>query len=257
MYSPLLPPPQPITPTVLCVLLNRYAGSPDLLPVLAPEMDKIADELMSMINTAGIRVGVTLRPQVVTHNPLWNASVPANKPPWRYYQRDLVLEADGKTPDEDAITANLLAKATYAIKRWNASVFYVDSTGHPFVAVWDALRKVLPNIIFIPEQSDWAMDYSTVTPLQDNWNGQPIGVNPMIKAIWPQACVRLLQPLSLNQPASVGMTHRHHSCHSSRALRRAIRFLHVPLDLRIVNHVAFCNPANYTSRFAQAAALTI
>eukprot|EP01044_Picomonas_judraskeda_P024724 COSAG03_NODE_6914_length_987_cov_1.261261_1_plen_91_part_00 len=52
--------------------------------------------------------------------------------------------------------------------------------------MWDALRELLPEIVFIPEQSDYSLDYATTTPLQDDWGGSPIGVNPMIKAVWPQ-----------------------------------------------------------------------
>jgi len=175
-----------------------YAGSPDMLPVLAPEMDEIADEVLAMINAAGIRVGLTLRPQIVTADPNWRASDPPNHPPWRYYQRSLVL-ADGKTADEVAITANLYRKARYAMKRWNASVFYVDSTGAPLVTVWDKLRVALPAVVFIPEQTDWKIDFSTVTPLMDNWGGNPIGVDPYVKAIWPEAYNYQLLQMAINE----------------------------------------------------------
>lgn len=161
-----------------------YAGSPDMLPELAPEMDKIADELFGIITRAGIRAGVTLRPQIITKNSNWNASVPPDRAPYPYYQKKLLL-SDGQ-PDEDAIFANLLRKAKYAINRWNTSVFYVDSTGFPLVNVWSRLRTELPNIVFIPEQSG-PLDFQTVTPLQNDWNGAPIGVNPFTKVIWPKA----------------------------------------------------------------------
>ena len=144
-----------------------------MLPTLAPEMDKIADELFGMITSAGIRAGLTLRPQIITPTPGWNASVPPNRPPWPFYQKKLLLP--NKQPDEEAITANLLRKANYAIKRWNTSVFYVDSTGFPLVSTWDRLRTALPEIVFIPEQSG-PMDYATVTPLQNDWKGVPIAV---------------------------------------------------------------------------------
>jgi hypothetical protein len=175
---------------------TTYCGSPDLLPTLAPEMDKIADELFGMITSAGIRAGLTLRPQIITPTPGWNASVPPNRPPWPYYQKKLLL-ANGE-PDEDAITANLLRKANYAIKRWNASVFYVDSTGFPLVSTWDRLRTALPDIVFIPEQSG-PMDYATVTPLQNDWKGVPIAANPYTKIIWPQAYNYQLMQVNVNE----------------------------------------------------------
>lgn len=184
-----------------------------MLPVLAPEMDTIADELFAMITSAGIRAGVTLRPQIITPNPNWNSSCPPNRPPWPYYQKKLLLP--NEQPDEDAIFANLQRKANYAIKRWSISVFYVrisvlgqhpfayrngvqvDSTGFPLVSVWDRLRTVFPDVVFIPEQSG-PLDYASVTPLQDDWNGVPIGVNEYTKVIWPTAYnYQLMQVRSL------------------------------------------------------------
>jgi hypothetical protein len=174
-----------------------YSGSPDMLPVLAPEMDKIADELFALITSAGIRAGVTLRPQIITPTPNWNASVPPNKPPWPYYQRKLLLP-HSDSPDEDAILANLHRKATYAIKRWNCSVFYVDSTGFPLVSVWERLRDAFPDVVFIPEQSG-PLDYGSVTPLQNDWNGVPLGVSEFTKVIWPAAYNYQLMQVNVNQ----------------------------------------------------------
>eukprot|EP00035_Acanthoeca_spectabilis_P019240 m.417778 g.417778 ORF g.417778 m.417778 type:complete len:613 (-) comp16834_c0_seq42:205-2043(-) len=172
-----------------------YSGSPDMLPVLAPEMDTIADELFAMITSAGIRAGVTLRPQIITPNPNWNSSCPPNRPPWPYYQKKLLLP--NEQPDEDAIFANLQRKANYAIKRWSISVFYVDSTGFPLVSVWDRLRTVFPDVVFIPEQSG-PLDYASVTPLQNDWNGVPIGVNEYTKVIWPTAYNYQLMQVNVN-----------------------------------------------------------
>jgi hypothetical protein len=156
--------------------------------------------MFKLINDAGIRVGVTLRPQVITKtkpgrpdkNPCGDGP-----PCYPYVQKTLYLP-DKKTLDEPAIIINLHAKANYA-KRWNASVFYVDSTGQAMVHVWDALRELLPGIVFIPEQSDYSLDYATTTPLQDDWGGSPIGVNPMIKAVWPQAYNYQLMQMEVNE----------------------------------------------------------
>ena len=65
--------------------------------------------------------------------------------------------------------------------------------------MWDALRELLPEIVFIPEQSDYSLDYATTTPLQDDWGGSPIGVNPMIKAVWPQAYNYQLMQMGVNE----------------------------------------------------------
>jgi hypothetical protein len=64
-----------------------------------------------MITSAGIRAGVTLRPQIITPTPGWSAAVPPNKPPWPYYQKKLLLP-NSKQPDEDAIFANLQVGTT-------------------------------------------------------------------------------------------------------------------------------------------------
>lgn len=173
-----------------------YVGSPELLPTMAPEMDKIADELFAMITSAGIRAGVTLRPQIVTNTSNWNPSVPPNKPPWPYWQRKLLVPGGG--PDEDAIYDNLLRKATYAINRWNISVFYVDSTGFALTSVWDRLRTTFPTVVFIPEESG-PLDYGTVTPLVNDKNGDPIGTNPYMKMIWPQAYNYQLMQKDVNE----------------------------------------------------------
>ena len=168
-----------------------------MLPVLAPEMDKIADKMFALITSAGIRAGVTLRPQIITPTPGWNASVPPNQAPWPYYQRKLLLP-NSKQPDEEAIYTNLHRKASYAIQRWNCSVFYVDSTGFSLVSVWERLRVAFPDIVFIPEQSG-PLDYGSVTPLQNNWNGVPLRVSDFTKVIWPAAYNYQLMQANVNQ----------------------------------------------------------
>jgi hypothetical protein len=44
---------------------TSYLGNPDEIATFAPEMDAIADEYMAKFTSAGLRVGVTLRPQHV------------------------------------------------------------------------------------------------------------------------------------------------------------------------------------------------
>jgi len=182
-----------------------YAGSPDLLPLLAPEMDGVADELFRTVTAAGLRAGCTLRPQVVTQAPAWNASVPPDARPERYFQRELFLP--NNDTDVAGIAANLVRKATYAIERWNASIFYVDSTvdskhGTLPPAVWDLVRAALPGVAFFPEETDYALAFSTVTPLQDDWSGAAFGVNPAVKIMWPKAFNFQLLQLDANVSAS-------------------------------------------------------
>ena len=167
-----------------------YTGDPTMLPELAPEMDAIADELLGSVTAAGLRVGVTLRPQQVTPSPCWNPSMPPSSAACqKWYQQDLYRPDN--TTDVEATAALLVRKARYAISRWNASVFYVDSTANkngplPFL-VWDRVTAQLPpHILFFPEQHD-PLEWANTAPLQDNWGGEPIDVDPVQRAIWPGA----------------------------------------------------------------------
>ena len=86
-----------------------------MLPELAPEMDAIADEserqpsrptdpcyaarlipldcwtVFKVITDAGLKCGMTLRPTKLTRNPLWNTTLPADCPPFKYYQKQLTF----------------------------------------------------------------------------------------------------------------------------------------------------------------------
>ena len=160
-----------------------------MLGVLAPEMDAIADELFAMVKAAGLRVGMTLRPQILTPTPGWNTSVPPNRAPQPYYQRDL-FRPDNSS-DVQAYAANIVRKASYAITRWHCDMFYVDSTANraddplPF-EIWDLVSAALPNTVFFPEETS-INDFATVAPLQNDWSDAAIGVNPAAKLIWPGA----------------------------------------------------------------------
>lgn len=58
-----------------------YIGAPDMLATLAPEMDAIADKMFKLITDAGLKCGVTLRPQQLTQNPAWK---PGEIHPFKY-----------------------------------------------------------------------------------------------------------------------------------------------------------------------------
>jgi len=99
-----------------------YVGAPDMLMELAPEMDAVADRLFRLVTDAGLKCGVTLRPQQLTLTPGWK---PGDKG-FKYYQRNL-LNPDN-TSDVDAVAALLVRKASYAFKRWGCTMFYTDTT---------------------------------------------------------------------------------------------------------------------------------
>jgi hypothetical protein len=115
---------------------------------------------------AGLKLGMTLRPQLLTPDSGWNSSVPPDQTPQPYFQADFYLpdnstdvqahrphKYSGWVIDDDsfhlqAYIDNIVRKAKYAISkwslmqlcnkplvsvvytdRWNASMFYVDSCG--------------------------------------------------------------------------------------------------------------------------------
>ncbi len=95
---------------------TTYIGDPRALGRLAPEADAVADEFFALFRAAGLRVGVTIRPQ------------------------EFVSGAQHDVADYDA---TLLRKLDYARGRWGATLFYIDSNGGP---LWPAeafrLRKL-------------------------------------------------------------------------------------------------------------------
>ncbi len=131
---------------------TSYVCSPDQIAAVAPEMEsvitdhgspyfgkKLDDAYFQTISSAGLRVGVCLRPQMFT------------------------LYSDGTAgqvylTSNAAITQNLRNKARYANARWGATIFYVDSTVDkdggtldPFI--FQKLITAMPDFLFIPEET--------------------------------------------------------------------------------------------------------
>lgn len=175
-----------------------YIGSPDMLPVLAPEMDGIADEAFAMMQRAGLRGGLTLRPQVLTINPNHSSTQPPDKPPFKYYQKFL-LKPDGRS-DVQAVADNLIRKIQYARKRWgdNLSIFYVDSTvtgpggGALDAEVFELVYRAVPGILMAPEESDLA--YRRVSAPLTNNEPAPFTTPIASNFTWPESfSVNLMQ----------------------------------------------------------------
>jgi hypothetical protein len=181
-----------------------YLGSPDQLQAVAPEMDAIADELMSMITRAGLRAGVVIRPQLLMSNPAWNANLAPRERPERLMQRYLAL-ADG-SPDIPSIVALLVSKIRYAKARWNTSFYHVDSSvsGQGVLphAVWEGVYQQEPSAILMPEWAD-VLDFSLLAPNQNDWGAQPYWVNPVIKHMWPQAYGMSMMQFPVYAPPAV------------------------------------------------------
>ena len=47
--------------------------------------------MFKVITDAGLKCGMTLRPTKLTRNPLWNTTLPADCPPFKYYQKQLTF----------------------------------------------------------------------------------------------------------------------------------------------------------------------
>lgn len=112
---------------------TSFIGDPRTLDRLAPEMAAAADEFFQRLRDAGLRVGVTIRPQQLTFDQfgLPNQTFALN------------------------LEKVLLEKIDYARQRWGATLFYVDSNSGLWRPdeLWQ-LRRVAaarPDILLIPE----------------------------------------------------------------------------------------------------------
>jgi len=150
-----------------------YIGDPSLMPTISPEMDAVADSIVNQIKDAGYKVGFTLRPmKILTGTSLPGTCVASPK--------DVFVDTDATFPDRgyrcdttntwtqtaltdqtaltsvSAVLDNMRPKISYAVNRWGASVFYVDSTvnvgGSPMTTeVWRTLQSEYPGVAFFPE----------------------------------------------------------------------------------------------------------
>ena len=131
---------------------TSYVCSPDQIAAVAPEMEsivlnagspyfgqKLDDAYFKTMSSAGLRLGLCLRPQVFALGANGTAS-------------------QNYLSSNSSIIANLETKARYANTRWGATLFYVDSTvdtngGTLDPAIFQQLITDLPGFLFIPEES--------------------------------------------------------------------------------------------------------
>jgi hypothetical protein len=111
---------------------TSFIGDPRLLGRLAPEMEPAADEFFAKLRKAGLKVGLTIRPQQI----IFEHGMP---------RQTAVLD----------IKRTLLEKIDYARKRWGVTIFYIDSNDgiwrpdEVFQLRWLAGQR--PDILLIPE----------------------------------------------------------------------------------------------------------
>jgi hypothetical protein len=123
-------------------LRSCYYGDPRLTPVLAPETEfkneqgmTAIDEYFEKFRSAGLKVGVCLRPQQI--------AMIDGKP------------VQGAADNQHAAQV-LKEKLAYAKKRWGCTLFYVDSTvvvtGESLDPdVFKAVADAYPDVLLIPE----------------------------------------------------------------------------------------------------------
>ena len=149
---------------------TSYIGDPRAFETLAPEMRGIADDYFRRFRDAGLRVGVCIRPQ------------------------KLVISSDRTSAHQipvDDVTALLIDKATYAKKRWGATLFYVDSNVNPDdlnpmdAAVFKKLAAAFPDALFLPEHSRM-LYYAYTAPIQELRQGHAL-TDPLVRSLYPKA----------------------------------------------------------------------
>lgn len=141
-----------------------YIGDPRLTEQLAPEMSEVVDDYFKRFTSAGLRVGLTIRPQ----------SLVGARPGSGYKQ---VTASD---------TARLLMdKIVYAKKRWGATLFYIDSNGdalNPLSA--DTIKQVahtFSDVLLIPEHKN-TVYYAYSAPYMEMRSG--LSTPPIVRGIY-------------------------------------------------------------------------
>lgn len=145
---------------------TTYIGDPRLLGRLAPEMAPVVDEFFRRLRSAGLRVGLTVRPQ------------------------QLVFDDHGQPRQMQMFNIKriLLDKIDYARARWGATMFYVDSNGgirRPDEA-WQLRRlaEQRPDILLIPEHH--YLPYSAFSaPYVALRNGNPAETAGLARKLLP------------------------------------------------------------------------
>jgi hypothetical protein len=146
---------------------TSYIGDPRLVDRLAPEMAGVVDEFFYRFRMAGLRVGMTVRPQQIDFDA-------AGQPEQRF------------VPDYDRI---LLEKIDYARTRWGATLFYIDSNGgvlRPQEAF--RLRRLVrerPDVLLIPEHHH-LLYYSFSAPYASLQQGDSPG-SGLFRLLYPRS----------------------------------------------------------------------
>jgi len=149
---------------------TSYVGDPSQLAAMSPEMNGIADAFFARFTNAGLRCGMTIRPQT--------------------------LDLSVSPPNQNSAPATaeagiMIQKIQYAYKRWGCTLFYVDSDDGPddstAASTFQQVMQALPNVLIIPENI-WPKDSAYTAPLGSFWAPyKPLHTAPDEKTMWPNA----------------------------------------------------------------------
>jgi hypothetical protein len=160
-----------------------YYGDPLLVPTLAPEMEfkndgvkSVIDEYFEKFRAAGLKVGVCVRPQqiaMVDGKPVHQAA-----------------------EDEHAVEI-LRERIAYAKRRWDCTLFYVDSTATAYTwinpDVFKAVADAYPDVLLIPENE--SMRYFAYSAPLNSYMHHKITSTPVgARLVYPKAFSVLMAP---------------------------------------------------------------
>lgn len=143
---------------------TAYIGDPSQIETIAPELVGVLDRFVAKFTDAGFRIGFTLRPQVF----------------------DLATASHRNLPDPEP---ELIRKVRYAHDRWNATLFYIDSTialdGTVTPAsIFEHLLALYPDVICFPEWKT-VRDYAYSIPF--NPGTRVRGPDQQVLDVYPEA----------------------------------------------------------------------
>jgi hypothetical protein len=155
-----------------------YVGHPEVLPEYSPCMNAVADEFFKKFTDAGFKVGVTIRPTILTHLPngKWTAR---------------------RVRESEAVDS-LSKSIEYANQRWGCTLFYMDSNSYLqsgskntkliTVEMIAELNRCTPGILIFPEHHHPELRYHEVcAPYRAafwlGWTGTP----PNVRKKYPNA----------------------------------------------------------------------
>src|SRR5260221_637977 len=156
-----------------------YYGDPRLMPRLAPETDFTGgralgalDEYFQKFQDAGLRTGLTLRPQTIE------------------FRGGLPFQKFVENP-----TQELLDKIEYARARWGCTIFYIESSydvvGSLNADVFRTIAERYPDILVMPENENFR-DFVYSAPLNSFHHHNVTSTPASVREVYGEAFSTLL-----------------------------------------------------------------